>query len=191
MFAYSVRCSFETMPARDAFIVWLRERHVADVIAAGADDAELVVIDCALAVEMHYRFATRAAFALYEADHAPRLRADGLLTEDVEVRDGINIYVASYIAWPVLTDRLVKFLVTPFSTPDGVRFTLTWVLIDSSQGRYAMVLEGRCEATGSHDYVALWTRQGTSEPVIMCAPTHLPIVENLLRNAAMDEKRAS
>lgn len=77
MFAYSVRCSFEAVAARDAFIVWLRERHIADVITAGAEDAELVVIDGALAVEIHYRFSTRAAFGIYEAEHAPRLRAEG------------------------------------------------------------------------------------------------------------------
>jgi hypothetical protein len=64
-------------------LVWLRDRHVADVCAAGADDAELVVLDEVEGqqqhvLEMRYRFGSRGAFQRYEREQAPRLRAEGL-----------------------------------------------------------------------------------------------------------------
>ncbi|HEY8079723.1 MAG TPA: hypothetical protein VIF62_36585, partial [Labilithrix sp.] len=56
---------------------WLRERHIADVCASGAESGELVVLD-ASTVLVRYRFASREAFTAYERDHAPRLRAEGI-----------------------------------------------------------------------------------------------------------------
>lgn len=75
---YVVRIDFDDPATRDDMLAWLRERHIRDVLAAGAQDAELLIIDGALALEVRYRFASREAFAAYERDHAPRLRADGI-----------------------------------------------------------------------------------------------------------------
>lgn len=83
MYAYIVRCIFEAEAPRRDFLKWLRERHVADVRAAGAIDAEIVLLDVehatnAPAIEVRYRFESREAFGRYEREEAPRLRADGL-----------------------------------------------------------------------------------------------------------------
>lgn len=82
MFSYVVRCIFDRREAMEGFLVWLRDRHIADVCAAGADDAELVALDASVdlphAIEIRYRFASRGAFDQYEREHAPRLRAEGL-----------------------------------------------------------------------------------------------------------------
>lgn len=68
--------------AFDAWVRWLVETHAGDVLAAGAEHAEVVVLDpvgeAERSVEVRYRFASRAAFEGYERDHAPRLRAEGL-----------------------------------------------------------------------------------------------------------------
>jgi len=77
-FAYVVRVTIEDAAVRASFAAWLADRHVADVCAAGALDAEIVAIDGAPSIEVRYRFASRDAFAAYERDHAPRLRADGI-----------------------------------------------------------------------------------------------------------------
>ena len=55
---------------------------MADVVAAGALDAELLRLDDsasspAITLEVRYRFTDRAAFEAYERDHAPRLREEG------------------------------------------------------------------------------------------------------------------
>ncbi len=52
------------------------DEHLADVCAAGAQSAELIVDG--LRCETRYTFADRAAFDAYERDHAPRLRDEGL-----------------------------------------------------------------------------------------------------------------
>jgi len=75
---YVVRCvcDSETICAR--MERWLLDGHLADVVAAGASAADVARFDDApLVVEARYRFADRAAFAAYERDHAPRLRAEG------------------------------------------------------------------------------------------------------------------
>lgn len=81
-FAYSVRIAITDDAAFAAFVTWLREEHVEDVCVAGAAEAELVLFDRvpgeASAIEVRYRFASRAAFARYEANEAPRMRAAGL-----------------------------------------------------------------------------------------------------------------
>ncbi len=82
MFSYVVRCDFREALAKVGFLGWLRERHVADVCAAGAENAELVELDPSPewphAIEIRYRFSSRDAFERYEREHAPRLRAEGL-----------------------------------------------------------------------------------------------------------------
>ncbi|MGE0432209.1 MAG: DUF4286 family protein [Planctomycetota bacterium] len=83
--AYTVAVTFTDAAVADEWIAWIRSPHMADVVAAGAQTAMLVRIDSANAgsdapirCEVHYTFADRAAFAAYERDHAPRLRAEGL-----------------------------------------------------------------------------------------------------------------
>ncbi len=82
MFAYSVICQFSGQSPRETaaeWLAWLRHHHLADVIAAGAQTAEVVTWDGEpLTLEVRYRFSSREAFADYERDHAPRLRAEGL-----------------------------------------------------------------------------------------------------------------
>jgi hypothetical protein len=80
---YTVRCSFVRPEDLERFLSWLKDRHVADVCAAGADDADIVRLDperggAPYTIELRYRFASREAFARYERDEAPRLRAEGL-----------------------------------------------------------------------------------------------------------------
>lgn len=75
---YVVRCFCDTPASSAAMERWLVEGHLADVCAAGALSASAVRFDDApLVVEARYRFASREAFAAYERDHAPRLRAEG------------------------------------------------------------------------------------------------------------------
>jgi len=80
--AYSV---FITVPDAllPAWLTWMRTRHLADVLAAGALSADLIELDGG-GHEARYRFASREAFAAYERDHAPRLRAEGLSLFPVE-----------------------------------------------------------------------------------------------------------
>lgn len=86
MFSYTVRCTFEDESVAKEWIEWLRNEHLAEVLAAGALDGELIRFDPSPAdapgtracCEARYHFSSREAFAAYERDHAPRLRAEGL-----------------------------------------------------------------------------------------------------------------
>lgn len=79
MLAYTVRAEFDDAAVREEWIRWLRDGHLAEVRAAGALDAEVVMLDGdPTACEARYHFSSREAFAAYERDHAPRLRAAGL-----------------------------------------------------------------------------------------------------------------
>ena len=75
---YTVRIEFDDADLRDEVGIWLRDRHIADVLAAGAQGAKLYVHASELAIEIRYTFNTREEFEAYERDHAPRLRAEGL-----------------------------------------------------------------------------------------------------------------
>jgi hypothetical protein len=76
---YTVSSEFDDAALADEYCEWLVGRHLADVCAAGAIQAELVRFDgTPPRVEARYQFASRAAFEDYERDHAPRLRAEGL-----------------------------------------------------------------------------------------------------------------
>jgi Domain of unknown function (DUF4286) len=84
-FLYSVRSTFRDGAVRTEFIAWLRHGHLADVVKAGAIDAELVEFELAADapansiadVETRYHFASRAAFDKYTAGPAVALRAEG------------------------------------------------------------------------------------------------------------------
>ncbi|MCB0216747.1 MAG: DUF4286 family protein [Chloroflexi bacterium] len=84
MFAYTVHASFEGSDPGliDAWIAWLAEGHLAEVLAAGALEASVLRLDDAAGTpprcEARYRFPSRAAFEAYLRDSAPRLRAEGL-----------------------------------------------------------------------------------------------------------------
>jgi hypothetical protein len=79
MLCYTVSSEFDDARVADEFTAWLVDQHLADVCAAGALDAELVRLDGdPPRIEVRYHFASREAFAAYERDHAPRLRAEGL-----------------------------------------------------------------------------------------------------------------
>lgn len=87
MIEYSVRISLPDAKAATAMLLWLDTEHLAEVCAAGAMDARVVRLDPPQAATgsdsdvtlvARYRFASRAAFAKYEQEHAPRLRAEGL-----------------------------------------------------------------------------------------------------------------
>ena len=80
-YCYVVRCTFApaASPTAKRWLEWLRDKHLAEVLAAGALDAQIVRIDGPVEqYEIHYRFADKAGFEVYERDHAPRLREEGL-----------------------------------------------------------------------------------------------------------------
>lgn len=81
MFIYNVCCKF-TSPDKtvvDEWLAWLKDRHLADVCRGGATSAQVVKLDDTLpSYEIRYRFPNRESFEIYERDHAPGLRAEGL-----------------------------------------------------------------------------------------------------------------
>ena len=80
-FLYSVRSTFTNAEVRAEFVAWLRGGHLADVVKAGALDAEIVEFDAENGaigdVETRYHFASRAAFEAYASGPAVPLRAEG------------------------------------------------------------------------------------------------------------------
>jgi dipeptidase E len=78
--AYSVAVTFSDPSQVGPWLAWLRGGHLAQVIAAGALDAELIEVSPlqGRAFEVRYHFASIQAFERYEREHAPRLRAEGL-----------------------------------------------------------------------------------------------------------------
>ena len=80
-FLYSVRSTFANHEVRAEFIAWLRGGHLADVVKAGALDAEIVEFEAENGaigeVETRYHFASRAAFDAYANGPAVPLRAEG------------------------------------------------------------------------------------------------------------------
>jgi hypothetical protein len=82
---YTVAVTFEDPALAEEWLRWLREGHIADVLAGGATDAEVIRWDGpGLSYEVRYHFPSRDAFERYEKDHAPRLRAEGLQRFPVE-----------------------------------------------------------------------------------------------------------
>src|SRR5262249_27467250 len=77
--SYTVAVTFPDRSIADAWLVWLRGGPIAAALAGGAPSAEIIEMDGEpLSFEIRYHFPSREAFALYERDHAPRLRAEGL-----------------------------------------------------------------------------------------------------------------
>lgn len=79
MISYTVRCSFDDQDVANEWLGWLRDKHIRDVLEAGAVSAQIVAMDDpVLTYEIRYCFASRSVFDTYIADHAPRLRDEGL-----------------------------------------------------------------------------------------------------------------
>ncbi len=83
MICYTVDCTFSEAAVAEEWIAWLRDEHLAEVVAAGALDAEVVRLDrkegeAGCRCEVRYHFDSREAFQKYEKEHAPSLRAAGL-----------------------------------------------------------------------------------------------------------------
>jgi Domain of unknown function (DUF4286) len=77
--AYTVAATFADAALADEWLRWLADGHLAEVLAGGANDAEVIELDSPpRSFEVRYHFPSREAFAVYERDHAPRLRAEGL-----------------------------------------------------------------------------------------------------------------
>jgi len=77
--AYTVSATFTESKVADEWIAWLTNGHIEEVRKGGATDAEILRIDgddCRY--EIRYHFPSREAFRAYEANHAPRLRVEGL-----------------------------------------------------------------------------------------------------------------
>lgn len=82
-FLYSVRSRFSNREVRAEFVAWLAGGHLADVVKAGALDAELVEFEPETEagigdVESRYHFASRESFEAYAAGPAVALRAEGM-----------------------------------------------------------------------------------------------------------------
>ena len=77
-FAYTVRCAFDDVAVMRAFAEWLEREHVALVCEKGSATGEISFVDGQAVVAARYVFDSRDAFAAYEANHAPQMRADGL-----------------------------------------------------------------------------------------------------------------
>lgn len=72
---YEVRSRFQTPELRARYLAWLKNGHVRAVVHAGALEGE--VRETGELVISRYRFASRGAFAAYEAGPAVALRAEG------------------------------------------------------------------------------------------------------------------
>jgi hypothetical protein len=79
MIAYTVAATFADAAVAEEWLGWLRSGHLAEVLAGGALSAEVIEWDGPeRSFEVSYHFPSRQAFAKYEREHAPRLRAEGL-----------------------------------------------------------------------------------------------------------------
>ncbi|MEM9195968.1 MAG: DUF4286 family protein [Myxococcota bacterium] len=79
MLAYTVRGRFDDPAVGERWLGWLRDKHLKDVCDAGALRAEVVRLDGEpQTFEARYYFPSREVFATYQAEHGPRLRAEGL-----------------------------------------------------------------------------------------------------------------
>jgi hypothetical protein len=82
---YTVAAAFTDSALAEEWLRWLAEGHIAEVLAGGASDAEVIELDGpGRSFEVRYHFPSRQAFEHYEQVHAPRLRAEGLQRFPVE-----------------------------------------------------------------------------------------------------------
>ncbi len=76
-FIYTVTAEFDAPEVASEWVEWLREGHLADVISGGAREAAVIVLG-PLQFQARYVFDDAGAFAKYEKESAPKLRAEGL-----------------------------------------------------------------------------------------------------------------
>ncbi|MFO0833100.1 MAG: DUF4286 family protein [Phycisphaerales bacterium] len=79
--AYTVTALLPDAVTRDRYVRWLQEGHIQQVVAGGAKEAIVVVIEepaTPLKVVCRYIFASKEALDRYTSEHAPKLRAEGL-----------------------------------------------------------------------------------------------------------------
>lgn len=98
---YTVAVTFQDKALADEWVTWLRDGHIAEVLAGGATAAEIVQLDePGLAFEIRYHFPSRIVFQQYEKHHAPRLRAEGLerfpVEKGVTYRRSVGVLVESF-----------------------------------------------------------------------------------------------
>lgn len=99
--AYTVTALLPDTVTRDRYIRWLREGHIQQVVSGGAKEAAVVVIEepaRPLKVVCRYIFENREAFNRYVADHAPKLRAEGMALFGPELGVSFERSVGSIIA---------------------------------------------------------------------------------------------
>lgn len=78
---YVVTAELPSEQVQDEYLRWLRDGHAQAVVEGGALSAEILILDGdGWSVATSYTFASRAAFACYEVEVAPALRADGVAT---------------------------------------------------------------------------------------------------------------
>lgn len=78
-FSYVVRAELDSEAIAESYVAWLTGGHVAEVChLSGARGAVVRLDGDRPRVESRYVFPSRDAFAAYERDHAPRLRAEGV-----------------------------------------------------------------------------------------------------------------
>jgi hypothetical protein len=76
---YTVLATLPDATTAEEWLGWLREGHIAAILASGATAAEIIAVDGpAHLFEVRYRFSSREAFDRYEREIAPRLRAEGM-----------------------------------------------------------------------------------------------------------------
>jgi hypothetical protein len=80
--SYMVTATLPSAVMAEEYVAWLRDGHVAQVIAGGAKSAVVVRLDVEAGelprVMTQYLFASRAEFERYVREVAPALRADGV-----------------------------------------------------------------------------------------------------------------
>jgi hypothetical protein len=82
---YTVSATLPDAKLAQTWLSWLRDQHIAEVLAGGATGAEVVQMDgTPYTYEVRYRFPSREVFQRYEQEHAPRLRAEGLALFPIE-----------------------------------------------------------------------------------------------------------
>lgn len=78
MLCYTVSVTLPEATTADRFVAWLRGGHIAEVLAGGAIAATIQLRDGdPITFDIMYQFPSRAAFDVYEREHAPRLREEG------------------------------------------------------------------------------------------------------------------
>jgi dipeptidase E len=84
--SYTVEATFTDPALAESWLAWLHGGHLAQVVAAGALDAEVVEMESAAgrSFEVRFHFASREAFDHYQREHAGRLREEGLRLFPVE-----------------------------------------------------------------------------------------------------------